>query len=505
MLSLMNERFATDPVPAETDVVILGGGPAGLAAAWELTANGARVLVVEKEGATGGLCRTFRDRGFSFDQGGHRFITRDRDLFERVVSLLRSRLHVAERHSVIRLGEREYTYPLSLSEVLRGEGPLAIARVLSSWLAARIRPSTGPAGSFEAWARRRFGGELYDRFFGGYTEKLWGIPAAELSDDWAGERIPRLSLGAIAKRFLRLERRPPRTFARRYSYPRHGIGEIFEAVAVEVERRGGRILTGSTPTALRGGRRAEVEVETPLGELSIAAERVISTIPLPELSRLLFPEGSAAEARSLRHRGLRFLNLELGGPPIAERTWIYVPDSRCAMTRVQIPIQRSIENCPPGKSSVQLEIPCDPGDALWECPHEELLDRGLRDLSLLGFDARGSLEGSFDTRARHAYPVYGRGYRERRDALLARIDALPWIDTRGRQGRFSYIFFDRAMREGIEAARDFLGLAPGVAPSARDPLLPEEAGSVVEELPTGPITTGTRGGRRSPPRCRARR
>ncbi len=55
-------------------IVILGGGPCGLSAAWELSTTGKNVVVIEAQSTLGGLCKTVSYKGFNFDLGGHRFI-----------------------------------------------------------------------------------------------------------------------------------------------------------------------------------------------------------------------------------------------------------------------------------------------------------------------------------------------------------------------------------------------------------------------------------------------
>ena len=61
---------------AATSVVVVGAGPAGLAAAHELVRRGIPTAVLEKGARVGGLARTEQYRGFRFDIGGHRFFTK---------------------------------------------------------------------------------------------------------------------------------------------------------------------------------------------------------------------------------------------------------------------------------------------------------------------------------------------------------------------------------------------------------------------------------------------
>ena len=61
---------------ANPPVVILGAGPAGLTAAYELGKAGVRSTVLERDDTVGGLARTVKHNGYRFDIGGHRFFTK---------------------------------------------------------------------------------------------------------------------------------------------------------------------------------------------------------------------------------------------------------------------------------------------------------------------------------------------------------------------------------------------------------------------------------------------
>jgi protoporphyrinogen oxidase len=449
-------------------VVVLGGGPAGLSAAWELTAAGRSVVVVEKGERLGGLCATNEYQGFRFDLGGHRFISGNRELVERVQRLMGNDLLRMERRSVIALEGppvRFIDYPLSWRG-LRGKlPPRVLARAATDYLAeaARGRLRRRDDVTFEDWVVHRFGRCLYDLFFGGYTEKLWGIPPTQLSADWAAQRISLLNLADVALRLMGMGGATPRTYARAYLYPRLGIGQIFERMAEEVARRGGQVVTRASARRfrLRDGRVEAVVIEQeadgplPGEEREIPCEAVISTMPLPDLVAALggdSPEREQSACR-LRYRGVRFLNLLLDLPDFSENTWIYVPHSRCRMTRIQEPRRRSPEMAPPGKTSLMLEIPCSPGDAVWRMTKEELLELGLSELEILGFDVRERLIDAFVVSTPHAYPIYTLDYREHRDRLLGFVEHVENLITAGRQGLFRYIFTDTAMEMGMLAAR----------------------------------------------------
>jgi protoporphyrinogen oxidase len=333
-----------------------------------------------------------------------------------------------------------------------------VAGFLRARVAQRISPRHD--ASFEDWVTARFGRPLYDRFFGPYTEKLWGLHPSRISADWAAERISLLDLRDVALRLAGLRRAPTRTYARRYLYPRLGMGQLYRAMAEDVVRHGGVVRTGVRVAGLEmSGRRADaVHIDSRDGSERIPVGELLSTMPLPELVRLLRPElpGELERAASaLRFRALTFVNLMLGRADFSENTWMYVASGALKTSRIQEPKRRSSAMAPPGRTSLMLEVPCDLGDATWRAGIDELRAKGLRELSSLGFPVDDVL-GAFCVRVPHGYPVYHLRYDDDRRLLLGEVDRFANVRTAGRQGLFRYVFMDAAMRMGIRAAEQML-------------------------------------------------
>jgi protoporphyrinogen oxidase len=448
-------------------VVVLGGGAAGMTAAWELAQSGARVTVIEREARLGGLCATHERDGWRFDLGGHRFISRSGDLVARVRGLLGEELLERTRSSVILHRGRRYRYPLDGADLARNLRADDAVRAMASWARARVDARLRPRAeeSFEDWVVARFGRELYDRFFGPYTEKLWGLEPSQLSADWAAERIASLDFGDALLRLLGLRhRRRPRSYARRYLYPRLGIGRIFERMGEELTALGAEVRLGAQAIALdHDGRRVRaVAFRDASGERLRACDFVISTVSLPLLARWIAPRSRevARAADGLRYRAVRFLNLMLEQPQVSPHTWMYVSDPRYLATRIQEPRHRSPEMAPAGKSSLMLELPCAVGDAVWSARDADLLDRCLADLAELGVAVAPSLRGCFSTFVEEGYPIYSLGYAAHQRALSATVGEMENLLSLGRQGTFRYIFMDIAMEMGTLAAQQVLARAP---------------------------------------------
>jgi len=441
--------------------VVLGGGPCGLAAAAELADAGHRPIVLEREPIVGGLCATHAYEGWRFDLGGHRFVSGDAELSQRLERLLGDDLLEQERRSVILHEGRRFRYPLDARDLIENLGWRENARALAGFARAYVRRAIRPREdrSFEDWVVARFGRPLYDTFFGPYTHKLWGIDPRRISADWAAERISLLHLGDAALRMAGLRRSAVRTYARRYLYPRFGMGQIYSRIADEVRAKGGEVRTGARVVGLEtaGDRVVAVRVESSRGAERVPVGEVLATAPLTDVARWLRPDVRVPE---LRFRALVFLVLFLERRDFSDNTWMYVASRDLTMSRIQEPKRRSAWMAPEGRTSILLEIPCDVGDATWRASTDELKARMLAELGVLGFRVDDVL-GATSVRVEHGYPVYHLDYDRERRALLREVERFRNVRVAGRQGLFRYVFMDAAMQMGAEAARQMMRGEPG--------------------------------------------
>jgi protoporphyrinogen oxidase len=414
--------------------------------------------VLEAEPLVGGLCATHERGGFRFDLGGHRFVSSDAALSRWLESLLGADLLTQERKSVVLHEGRRFRYPLEARDLLENLGWRENARALAGYARARLERTYRPRPdvTFEDWVTARFGRPLYDTFFGPYTEKLWGIPPSRISADWAAERISVLDLKDAALRMAGLRSTPIRTYARRYRYPRLGMGQLYEALAREIARLGGDVRTGANVTGVEtnGGRVTAVRARVRGEEERVPVGQLLSTIPLPALVRSLAPSPTPGVRRAidrLRFRALVFLNVPLARQDFSENTWTYVASRGVSISRIQEPKKRSAWMAPEGRTSIMLEIPCDLGDATWSAGADELSRRAAAELRALGLSMEDSLD-AFVVRVAHGYPIYEVGYEAHRRALLDEVARFSNVQTAGRQGLFRYVFMDAAMQMGKAAA-----------------------------------------------------
>lgn len=452
------------PIGASHDrkrVLVIGAGPAGLAAAHELTRLGMSPHVLEGLSLVGGLARTEERSGYRFDIGGHRYLTRMPEIQQLWHDMLGPDLLTVERQSRIYYRGRYFRYPLQARDTLTNLGPWESARIVASYLRAQIAPPA-QEHTFEQWVTRRFGARLYKTFFKTYTEKVWGIPCSELRADWAAQRIRGLSLATAVVGALGLGGNV-KSLADRFYYPRLGSGMMWERFADVVRAEGGQVSLRSRVTRLvrDGARINHLVVNGAAGELRLPCDAVISSMPLDDLVAALTPAPPAsvlAAARRLRHRAFIIVQCALNRPGIFPYHWIYVHDPAVQVGRIQNFGNWSPALVPsPGKTSLGLEYFCSQGDELWSLADGELIELASRELETLGMAERGWIEDATVVRHAKAYPIYDETYRECVDTIRGYLGEIENLQTIGRSGMHRYNNLDHSMLTGILAARNLAG------------------------------------------------
>ncbi|MCB9476062.1 MAG: FAD-dependent oxidoreductase [Deltaproteobacteria bacterium] len=431
--------------PDKPRYVILGGGVAGLTCADALAHRGHEVTVLEALPEVGGLARNIDVDGFLFDIGGHRFFTDKPYIIEWLETLMGDELLTVERKSRILLGGKFHHYPLKPVNALFGMGLARSFAIILGYLKTALFERGGRQDNFEEWVVARFGRPLYDIYFGPYTAKAWGVEPTRISADWAAQRIQLLSLtDAVRKALMNFGPNSPRTYASRFWYPKRGIGRIPVKLAERVRERGGRILLQSPAVKLER-ENGIYRVTTSQGE-TIEAERIISTIPVPILCRLLGDEGMNG---ALEYRCLRCVFLKIDRPRVTDDTWVYIPERDVIFGRIHEPKNWSSQMVPDGRTSLCLEIFCGEGDEIWDLPGEELYRRCALDLERLGFIKADEVVDGSDLKVKNAYPVFLVGYRDVLDATFRRLSEYDGIHLVGRTGAFTYTNMDQVIHDAL--------------------------------------------------------
>ncbi len=451
--------------------VIIGGGPAGLTAAYELSKANAPVVVLESDPQyVGGISRTVNYKGFRFDIGGHRFFSKSREVEDLWTEIGGVDLLHRPRSSRIYYRGQFFTYPLKPFEALSKLGFVEAARCLLSFAKARIRPTPNPK-SLEDWVVNQFGERLFRIFFKTYTEKVWGMSCQEISADWAAQRIKGLSLASAIKHALFPQRMPKdrkklvKTLIDTFRYPRKGPGMMWEACTRKIRHLGGAVLLGRRVVGCRFDKDANVWVVTSRDAgghtEEFRGEHLISSMPLRELVAQLepsLPDDVIQASLSLRYRDFLTVGLIVREKDRFSDNWIYIHEPGVQVGRVQNYKSWSPEMLPdPNYCSYGLEYFCFAGDKLWSAPDHDLIELAKKEIQQLNLASAVDVMDGCVIRQRKAYPVYDDSYQKNVDTIRRALDEhCPTLHLVGRNGMHKYNNQDHAMMTAMLTAKNIL-------------------------------------------------
>ncbi len=510
--------------------VIAGAGPAGLTAAWELLARtDVHPVIIEPTAAIGGIAQTYVHNGNRIDIGGHRFFTKS----ERVMNFWLSMLprqgapaaddvafghdvelatEVVLRHlapeaaadrrireerrpapdperedrvmlqrprlSRIYFSRHFFPYPLGITLMVAWRlGLLNTALITLSYLWAKAFPRRDET-FLDAFFINRFGRRLYETFFHGYTEKVWGVKCSEIRAEWGAQRVKGLSLkravihaihDLLSSDFSKEQHRRETSLITRFWYPKYGPGQMWETVAEQVRGAGGEIRQGSRVVGVRlaNGRVAGVRVrEEATGRVEdVACDYFFSTMPVRELVAMVEPAPSSAVrevAAGLRYRDFLTVGLLLNRLHVLEKgrlprasvrdNWIYVQDAGVRVGRIQI-----FNNWSPYLAAdhentvwIGLEYFVGQGDDLWRMADADLVQLAKREVEQIGFARGADVRDGCVLRMPNAYPAYFGSY-ENFDEIRRWVTSIPNLFCVGRNGMHRYNNQDHSMLTAMMA------------------------------------------------------
>ncbi|HEY1576343.1 MAG TPA: NAD(P)/FAD-dependent oxidoreductase [Terracidiphilus sp.] len=449
--------------PNDAEVVIMGAGPAGLTAAYELSKNGIQTLVLESDNLVGGIARTANYKGYLFDMGGHRFFTKVSLVEEMWKEVLGRDLIKRPRASRIYYRNKFFQYPLEPMNALSGLGVLEAVHCGISYLKAQCFPAK-PEDDFETWVSNRFGKRLFQIFFKTYTEKVWGMRCREIKAEWAAQRIKDLSLLTVVWNALKPRAAIPRdkvirTLIHEFLYPRKGPGMMWERTRDIVEARGSKVLL-ETPVEKIYWRPGAVEAVR-AGGREFSAKHFVSSLPIRELIHSLDPappDHVIRAADDFHYRDFLTVALIIRGKDLFPDNWIYVHDPAVRVGRIQNYNNWSPDMVPdPETTCLGLEYFCSEGDDVWNMGDAALIELGRKELHQLGLvDAASVLDGTV-VRVKKAYPVYDSSYRHGLEVIQEFLPSVPNLQLVGRNGMHRYNNQDHSMLTAMLAARNIMG------------------------------------------------
>lgn len=462
---------ASDPIdPGQ--VVVVGAGPAGLTAAYQLGKAGHTATVLESDDIVGGISRTPERDGWRFDIGGHRFFTKVgpvEDLWHEILPdedfLTRPRM------SRIFYEGKYYDYPIKPLNALRNLGVVEAVRCVLSYLWVRVRPPKDQT-TLEGYIAKNYGWRLYQHFFKTYNEKVWGVPASELSADWGAQRIKGMSLWSAVWEPLRSrivgaradKGRQVTSLIERFQYPKLGPGMMWERCRDLVEKQGSTVQMQTRVVGVRhaDGRAVEVTARDADGnEHTYPVDHIISSMPITHLLAAMDPPVPAEVKRAVDDLSYRdFLTVAVVVPEADgfPDNWIYVHSPDVKVGRIQNFGSWSPYLVKDGRTCLGLEYFVFENDELWNTPDDQLVERAIRELDVLGLVEPSHVEQGYVVRMPRAYPVYDDVYADNVSVLREWLEAnTPNVHPVGRNGMHKYNNQDHSMYTAMLTVENLLG------------------------------------------------
>ena len=483
--------------------VIIGAGPAGLTAAYELHRKSKdwRIIVLEQSDEIGGISRTVVCGDCRIDIGGHRFFSKSKvvnDLWKELMPIqgapakddlllnrscsLEANGPDPEKEERVMLRRRRisriyylrhfFDYPISIKPAtFWAMGLLRTWKAAWSYLYSACFKRQEQ--SLEDFYINRFGRVLYSMFFEDYTEKLWGIHPSKISPEWGAQRVKGLSLWkALLNVFIPKGGKKETSLIDEFIYPKRGPGQLWEIMADTLRKLGVEIRMNALVTGITADNDEIREVILADGS-RIPCDAVFSSMPVKDLVAAFkdVPEDVKRIADALPYRdfvtvGLLVDKLAIKNTSkfktvngIVPDTWIYVQERDVRMGRIQI-----FNNWSPYMVDdmtkhiwIGLEYFCTEGDALWSMDDAAFIDMAIRELRQIGvLDETEPVRKSIRIKVKKAYPAYFGSYSQfgKVREWLDRFNNLYCI---GRNGQHRYNNMDHSMMCGIEAVRALLG------------------------------------------------
>ncbi len=437
-------------------VAIIGAGPAGLTAAYQLAKGGVDVEVFEASDQVGGMSRSIRLWNQTVDLGPHRFFSSDARVNRLWLEITERDYRMVDRLTRIYYGGKFFDYPLAPANALANLGLWEATRCVVSYLRQRVR-QPGPAETFEDWVVQRFGRRLFEIFFKSYSEKLWGIPCHELDSDFAAQRIKKLSLGEAIRNALGSTRGKHRTLVDQFAYPLAGTGMVYERMADYVRSLGQVHLRRPVRNVLHDGRTVNgIELEN--GKIH-AFDHVISTMPLTLLVKRMsrVPQPVMAAADRLKFRNTILVYLNVSGTDLFPDQWIYVHARELQVGRVT-----NFRNWVPElydqqpTSILALEYWCYDDDAMWAQADDGLIQLASQEICKTGLIGDASVVDGHVVRVPKCYPVYAANYGLHLATVTDYLKTFTGLTPIGRYGAFKYNNQDHSILMGLLAAQNLL-------------------------------------------------
>jgi protoporphyrinogen oxidase len=440
-------------------IAVIGAGPAGITAAYQLSKSNYSVDLFEASPSVGGMAKTIDLWDCKVDIGPHRFFSSDTRVNELWLEVTGQDYEMVNRLTRIFYKKKFFFYPLKPFDALFKLGIWEAGICMLSYMQQSISP-VKEKGDFETWVTSRFGKRLYQIFFKTYTEKLWGIPCTELDADFAAQRIKKLSLmEAVKNALFGGKNNKHKTLVDEFAYPIGGTGMVYERMEHFIRNKNGNVYLNTPVKSILTRQGSAYAIELMDGSVK-EYDHIISSMPFTQMvSRLPeVPSSIIEKAKQLKFRNTVIVYLKVEGKNLFPDNWLYIHSSDLQTGRITnfrnwVPQLYGDKNY----SILALEYWCYDEEEFWTKPESELIALATKEIKATGLIGKAEVSDGFIYKIPKCYPVYGRGYKDNLKPVEEFVASIKNLQAIGRYGAFKYNNQDHSILMGLLAAENIVG------------------------------------------------
>jgi protoporphyrinogen oxidase len=440
-------------------IIIIGAGPAGLAAASELNKKKLKSTIFEKSNVVGGLARTVKLGNNLFDIGPHRFFTKNNEINKFFINYAGKDLIKVKRLTRILYQNKLFNYPLSPINTFFTLGIYNGITIFFSYLLSLLFFKK-KISSFEDWVIKNFGKKLYYTFFKTYTEKVWGISCKQIGSDWASQRIKGLNFASIILSFF-FKKNKAKSLIDEFYYLKFGAGNLYENIKKKLLQKKNKIIFNQKVIKYNFDNKTfnikSIIIENKqFKKKEIFGDFFLSSAPITEVIKsfnIKLPDNIKKIIYSLKYRNHIGVKLVIKGK-IFEDNWIYVHSPEVKVARISN-YKNFSEYMGENKESnpVTMEYFCNENDKFWNLSDETIISIAKKELEFLELAKKNQITNSYVIRSEKAYPVIEKGYQKKIDEIKKWLSRIKNFIPIGRTGMFKYNNQDHAILTGLIGAR----------------------------------------------------
>lgn len=431
------------------EVVVIGGGLAGLVFSLEALKTGHKVVLIEKEDTPGGLLKTESENGYVFDTGGSHII------FSREPYKLNYLLNIVGRKNLLRHRRdtriyykgRFIKYPFENGiYMLPPRERYEILKSVIETYVNRVKGLLDEPKNFEEWIYYVFGNAIAEKYLVPYNKKIWKRDLKEISLEWVKGRVPLPPIDDVLKSAVGIPTEGYRHQLNFYYPLEGGIYTLVEKLLSRLSSsRNFRLITGVNVEQIY--KKGDI-VFVNTGDREFKGDVVVSTAPLPQTLGYI-DKRYARKLDNFDYNSLLVIGIGTRFKALSYH-WIYFPQNSIVFHRLAILSNYSPKMAPKNGTTFLAEISIPPGEQI---DTDKLERRVIEDLLSLGIIKESDVVQTKSWFWKYAYIVYRQRYSETTN-LAKRYLLEHGVIALGRFGSWTYINMDETAYRARMAARN---------------------------------------------------